>query len=365
MMAPTPRGGVFALGLPGVSAGAALPTGEGWDELLASAVDERAVPFVANGVRGGLVDASADQMDALAGAHEELMRSCVVLERAALDCASHFDGAGIEFRLLKGAAVAHLDYPDPSWRAFGDVDILVRSASYDAAVAALEHLGGRRRSGQVRPGFDRRFGKGVCIIMASGIQVDVHRTLATGPFGLTVDLDALFGGHDRVEFGGRSLPVLSREHRFLHACFHAALGDATPRIVAQRDVAQFLLATDLDFDAARMAAAQWRARIVVAHAIDRAWARLELEPNDASRWAASYRPSRFEHRSLAAYLGPERSYARQMVAGVPAVRGLSNKIAYVRSLLLVDPEYVQRHDGGYGRRLQRAWKSRVTREQVT
>ncbi len=365
MMATLPHGGVFAGGLPGISARTALPTGEDWDELLACAVDERAVPFLANAVYGGLVDATTEQMDALTGAHEELMRSCVALERMALDCATHFDAAGIEFRLLKGAAVAHLDYPDPSWRAFGDVDILVRSESYDAAVGALENLGGRRRSAQVRPGFDRRFGKGVCIIMASGIQVDVHRTLATGPFGLTVDLDALFRGEDRVEFGGRSVPVLSRAHRFLHACFHAALGDATPRLVAQRDVAQFLLATDLDFDAARTTAQRWRARIVVAHAIDRAWARLELDPTDASRWAASYQPSRFEQRSLAAYLGPERSYARQMVAGIPAVRGVSNKLAYVRSLLVVDSEYAHRHDGGYGRRLRRAWKSRVTREQVT
>ena len=33
--------------------------------------------------------------------------------------------AGIDVRALKGPAVGRLEYPDPSWRAYGDVDLLV------------------------------------------------------------------------------------------------------------------------------------------------------------------------------------------------------------------------------------------------
>ena len=253
----------FAHGLPGSCSDDHLPIGAAWDRLFERAVDERAVPLLANAVDTGLVAATAEQERMLGAAHADLMASCVVLERAALELAEHYTRAGVEFRLLKGAAVAHLDYPDPSWRAFGDVDVLVTGAGYDAAIAVLEGLGGRRRSAEVRAGFDRRFGKGVCMLMPSGVQVDIHRTLATGPFGLTVDLDSLFSGSDSVTVGGRALPVLSREHRFLHACFHAALGDAEPRLVALRDVAQMLLMTDLDADRARDTAQHWRAGIVV------------------------------------------------------------------------------------------------------
>ena len=116
------------------------------------------------------------------------MRSCVWLERWTLEVVQLFADAAIEVRLLKGPAVAHLDYPDPAWRAFGDIDVLVPSAQYDDAIRALLAVGGRRRSQEVRPGFDRRFGKGACVTLLNGVQVDVHRTLASGPFGLTVDL---------------------------------------------------------------------------------------------------------------------------------------------------------------------------------
>ena len=67
-------------------------------------------------------------------AHEEAMRACVRLERVALEVTADLAAAGIETRLLKGAATARLDYDDPSWRSFGDVDLLVRSDDYDAAV---------------------------------------------------------------------------------------------------------------------------------------------------------------------------------------------------------------------------------------
>ena len=54
------------------------------------------------------------------------MRACLRLERVALDVTADLAAAGIETRLLKGAATARLDYDDPSWRSFGDVDLLVR-----------------------------------------------------------------------------------------------------------------------------------------------------------------------------------------------------------------------------------------------
>ena len=95
--------------------------------------------------------------------------------------------AGIAHRVLKGHAWAHTVYPDPSWRAFGDVDLLVGTDDSDRAVEVLESTGVRRTLPEVRPGFDRRFGKDATLLSASGREVDLHRLLVAGPYGLWVD----------------------------------------------------------------------------------------------------------------------------------------------------------------------------------
>ena len=351
-----------ARGLPGVSEAARLPVGGAWEELFARLHAERAVSIVASAVVGEMLVATDAQRESLVIAHEAAMRSCVMLERSTLDLAETLGRTEIDFRILKGPAVAHLDYPDPSWRTFGDVDVLVRSVDYDATVEALQRCGAYRRSAEVRPGFDRRFGKGVCMVMPDGVQIDVHRSLATGPFGLTINLEDLFEGSATISLAGTPIPVLTREHRLAHACFHAALGDATPRLVALRDIAQLMLTTDVDVDATRAMCTRWRAGAVMEHAIAATWDTLDLASTSDSEWARGYAADSCERRSFAAYLGPNRSYARQMIAGIPAVAGWRAKVAYVRSLLLVDPSYAQRHGGGTGRRIRRVWRSRPRRE---
>jgi hypothetical protein len=353
-------GRYFAVGLPGAAIPEALPTGARWDDLLALAVAQRAVPLLANGVRFGILDATESQRSLLAHRHVDAMRSCVSLERVLVQATQPLREAGIGFRVLKGPGVAHLDYPDPSWRGFGDIDLLVPSSAYDEAVNLLERSGARRRSPEIRPGFDRRFSKGVCMIRTDGFQLDVHRTLASGPFGFTVDLDELFASPEPLILGGETFLVPPRQIRFLHACFHAALGDVAPRIVAQRDVAQMVLATDLDLDRCLEVARRWRAGSVVSHALSHAWERLGLVPSPAIAKISRQVPSRFERRALTAYHGPKRSYARQMVAAVPAIPGLGAKLTYVWSMLVVDPEYARRNDGGYAHRLRRAWNARTT-----
>lgn len=331
-----------------------LPDGGAWDALWDETVDERAVAIVAQAVSTGRAGASRDQRALIVDAHADSMRACVRLERALLETVTDLEGAGFEVRALKGAATAHLDYEDPSWRSFGDVDILVRSADYDAAVARLCAQGGRRRSQEPRPGFDRRFGKGTCVIRPDGVQVDVHRTLAAGPFGLTVEPDALFDAVEPFEIGGRTVAAMDRDRRFLHACFHAVLGDFPPRVTALRDVARMTVAGAVDMDRVRDLARRWRAGVVVASAIATAWTTFTLARTSTVTWAFEYVPTRFERNALAAYLGPGRSYARQMAAAIPAIRGLGAKATYVSSLLFADGSYVAGRDGGYVRRLRRA-----------
>ncbi len=67
------------------------------------------------------------------------------VERVLLDVTLTLDRAGIDSRVLKGVALSHTAYSDPSERVFGDVDLLVpgdpcsdgppRSSSTDSTLA--------------------------------------------------------------------------------------------------------------------------------------------------------------------------------------------------------------------------------------
>lgn len=348
-------GAIAGYGLPGA---APLPTGElpaeTWRAVLDHATRDRLTPLLAVAISEGALPASARQQEQANAAHEQAMRLCVLLERALLETAATFASSGVGFRVLKGPAVAHLDYADPAQRAFGDVDVLVASESYDDALTALRESGARRRFTEVRPGFDRRWGKGACLVAADGTQIDVHRTFVAGPFGLTIDLDELFAASVPVVIGGVKIPALDRESRFIHACFHAALGDRVARLVALRDVAQLVLTTDLDHEVVMARAQRWRADAVVARALRLAWGRLGLAPHPWSQWALGHQADRFQTRALRAYTSESRTYATQVAAGLSAVRTVPEKVAYMRALLISRPEHVAKRDGSYHRRLHRA-----------
>lgn len=332
-------------------------TNAAWDELVEVATRERLVPLLSSAVAAGDLPATDRQRDAIVRAHERAMWGCLMLERTMLEQVAAFERAGIAYRVLKGPAVAHLDYADASQRAFGDIDLLVAARDYDRALTLLTANGGRRHYPEVRPGFDRRFGKGAAVVMADGSEIDVHRTFVAGPFGLMVGLNELFATRETFVVGGHSLPALGRHHRFVHACFHAALGDVVPRLSAQRDVAQLALDDRTDLVGALDAARRWRADAVVARAVSATWSALALAPTPLVRWARAFVPDRFQARALRAYVGPDRSYATQAAAGLAAVHGLTAKTAYLRAVALADRDHVRRHDGSYARRIRRGWRA--------
>lgn len=324
-----------------------------WAQFHRELLLERLVPLAAYALEHRALTASEIQRTQITQDHSRSMSLALVLERRLLEVYSEMSLAGIDVRVLKGSAVAHLDYPDPSWRAFGDVDLLVRADSFAAASEILTGAGARRRFAEVSKGFDSRFGKGACFTYADGIQVDLHRSIAEGPFGLTVDLDSLFNDGEEFEIGGVNLRTISRQHRFIHACFHAALGDISPRLVALRDIAEMLLVKEVDFSDAVVTARAWRAEAVIARAISLAWQRIALPPNDASAWANTYSPSGYEDRALRAYTSENRSYATQVAAGVTAVSGITGKLAYMRALLLPSRQHISGRDSSYWARFRR------------
>jgi Uncharacterised nucleotidyltransferase len=349
--------GVAGYGLPGatpVFPPAPLDS-EAWGTVFTSVLRHRITGHLVQVIHDDVFPATDDQQAAAVEAHERALALALILERFLLATVADLDVARITTRVLRGAAVAHTVYPEPSLRSFGDIDLLVARPDYDAAVTLLCARGARRRYPEPRPGFDRRFGKGVCLEASDGLEIDLHQTLTSGPFGLAVDVDALFGPGSEFSLGGRTLVGLDPEARFLDACFHSALGNSDRRLVALRDVAQMALCSPLDVGRLRRLCRLWRCGIVVERAIALAWKAFTLDATpEIVRWARAHECTAFERRALHSYLSADQSYARQAVAGLYALRGWRDKVRYTATLLVPTRPYVRAREGSYLRRAGRA-----------
>lgn len=320
-----------------------------WAAALREARDARTIGLLSRAIEEGSFAATDQQKAQAYDLHAESMGLAVVLERALLDVVALLIAATVDYRVLKGSAVAHLDYPDPALRPFGDVDLLVPASSFDLTVATLVEAGYARSRPQLRPGFDRRFAKSVNLTSPDGLPVDLHRTLAAGHFGLLLDVDDLFASSAPFVLAGCRLSALDAEDRFLHACYHAVLG-AAPPLLALRDIAQMLLTTELDLGEVRQRCSAWRAEAVLARAVALAWETLGLsEPLPLVAWARGYRPVATERWALQAHSVQRRRGAKALTT-LAAIAGLRNKLAFLWALAVPSPTFL-----GDGRGRYRRW----------
>lgn len=305
-----------------------------WGSLLTSAKSHRVLGQLRAAVDAGVFPVTPDQRTEVRGAHRAVLLRVLSLEQHLVSVHTLLADAGVECRVLKGSAYAHLDYPEPAWRSFIDLDLLFRPADIAHAVSTLEGAGLTRILAEPRPGFDERFDKGTTLRSPDGYEVDLHRTFVLGPWGRRVDIDALWASGSPFVVGGRTLTALSAPNRFLHACYHAALGDWPLRLGSLRDVAQLAPAADLEL------ATSWGVQAVVAAAVSDSTRLLGLPVEGSLRtWAASYVPTRREEHWLGLHTQSNKTFAAQAMATLPVLPGVRNKAAYLRALVLPDADY--------------------------
>jgi hypothetical protein len=337
---------IAAFGLPGTVPGERAVASNAWPATMAWLGSQR---FTGLGVAAleakalTLEDADAEQ---LLERHRAAMTVALQLERRLLEVTPGIEGAGIEFLVLKGPAVARAFFPDPSWRSFGDLDLLVRTADWQAACVALATAGFRRLLPEPRRGFDERFGKAATHIGPDGIQIDLHRTLVLGPFGLWLEPEGLFEGTKELSIGGRSFRRLDDTRAFLHACMHAALGSRKVRLVPLRDVAQIAAVGNVDWSELERLADRWRLRVVVRRALEEVRGVLGVEPPQFARPFMDASIENREQRALDAYLTDRRSRGGTARSTLRAIPGLRAKAGYLRALAVPDREFVKARDGG-------------------
>ncbi len=323
-----------------------------WSKLVQKVRFHRLAGLLAAVVHDDDLPVTPEQREEARAAHATAMQLCLKLEADLLLVGSLLDGCGLSHRVLKGPAFAHLDYPDPALRAFADIDLLVRSEHYDGAVEALTGAGFERKFTEVRAGFDHRFGKGVSFKGPNGRELDLHRTFVMGPYGLTLDLDDVWAAVDRFEIAGRPFATLDADRRFLHACYHAALGNARTRLGPLRDVAGMLQRSDdgVDTDHVLALCARWQSTAVVARAVDLAWGAFALPDAPLARWAREFSPSDRDRRALRTYLDLDMGYAARSYVALQAVPGVRGKASFAWALAFPARSYgTGRHRGRWRR----------------
>lgn len=260
------------------------------DLVLHRARFDRLTGFLATAVLDGVVTTDDESLAAALWQqwHDELL-TCVRLEALAVRTAELLDGASITWRLTKGAALAHLDYPDPAARTFGDIDLVIHPCDWSNAFRLLMASGYRREAATLPGGYDERYGKGATLATADRLEVDLHRRFAVGRFGVTARMEEVFASSDAFPLAGRTVSALDPAGRLLHACFHAALGGFRG-LRAFRDVAQLILIAGADWQATYSIARAWRAEAVVASAIKETWERLQLDIDHPAHARAAATP---------------------------------------------------------------------------
>ena len=315
---------------------------------LAAVGRERLSGHLMRAIAAGDVSMSSAAQQAVSQFHMSCMLRALQLEQTLVRVCDLLDDADIELRVLKGPAVSRTVYDDAVTRSFVDVDVLVPSRDFDRAVAALAAAGYTRTLPELRPGFDRRFAKSVTFVDDRGCQVDLHRTLVVGPFGLMVDTDDLFRTHEIVEIAGRPLRTLAPEEQFLSVCYHAALGDVPPRLSVLRDVAEMLLRVQMDTARVLALARRWGGEIVVARAVRLAWT--ALRPQDVPSlvdWAFGFRPRWRDRALLASYVSTHRSNSWKYLASASVIPGFGAKLSYLRALLTPQHRFLMHRAPGW------------------
>lgn len=332
---------------------------DAWSAILGQVVHHRLTGLATAAADAGALLLSLDQRAELLIRHREAMVCALTLERDLVTVSEALTGATIDHVVLKGSAVAHVAYPDPSWRPFGDNDLLVASDRFETACAVLSDLGYRRAFVDPKPGFAARFGKGAAHLGVDGLEVDLHRLLADGPFGYWVDHDELLRSTATFAFGGRSFARLDDTALALHACLHAVLGAPRPTMLQIRDIAQLVEAGDVRWDVLADWGRRWRLRAVLERALGLVEHQLgdRALPKAARVFRGSMRPSTQERRTLRACTD-ERFRGEREWTSLRALPSVRARVAYAGALLFPRREFVRSRMGSDG------WSSYVRRWRI-
>lgn len=296
------------------------------DRHLSVVAEQRLTGVLLAAMRAGEVE--IDRPEVVVEAHERALAHARLLDTAMLESVEILLDVGITSRLLKGPAIARL-LPEPDQRISADIDLLVPADQLDAAASALEAFGATRSQPAISLDWERRFAPSVTIGWRTGTELNLHRTLAPGPYGHLVDLDELAASTVTVEVDGVDVLTLRPELHLVHASLHIALGGVEPRLGDVRDLALLLERANLDVDRVMRTIVRWGAEAPAAVGFAAAGSIGARHP--IIDWAEAHRPRSRDRRLLASYADRDGRVRRRALASLTVVPW-RDKPALLRSL---------------------------------
>ena len=276
----------------------------------------------------------------LRGLHRESMALALKLEAGLIEVTEALNGAGVDVTVLKGPALAHGYYPQAAWRPFSDLDLMVDPDEWTTTAETLTKMGFERALPEPRAGFDVNFGKAVS--WTSGhIGIDLHRTLAAGPFGMWIKPEELRARREEFTLGDQMFKRFDATGLLLHACVHASLGWRPPLLLPLRDVLQIAAVGGIDWDRLRNWSEGWKLNAVLQHALTTASSLLGTPLPRRARELLEVPVSTKELRALEAYTTNRRQRGGTALATIQAIPGLRQRAKYARSLVLPKREFLQ------------------------
>jgi hypothetical protein len=339
---------VAAWGLPSAHRLPEQPLDDGaFDRLVAESAGQRVLGLLGAAIADGTLPVSVAQRGRFDETWQAWLGHALQVERLTARVVTDLAVAAVPARVLKGVALAHTAYAEPAHRVFGDVDLLVPHDRLHHAVAVLEQTrDARRAEPEVAPGFDDRFGR-EAMVRVDGIEVDLHRTLVNGAFGVRVDLGGLFAEPEPIVVDGTEVATLPAPARLVHAAYGATLSDWPPRLVAFRDLVQILVREAPPTDAVIDTARRWRGEAVLAAGVVAAWRALRMTTRPRLLdWAEAHRPATLDRLFIASARGPARGYTAGLTT-LAVTPGFGARVAYLRAVLRPSAQY--REARGLGR----------------
>lgn len=237
------RADVLAFGLPGSSPRAHGRLDEAtFAELMDWARRENVVGLLWHASHQ-LFDLDTAHAAQLHSEYADLDIETLSIEATALDVKAALDAAGIQFRVLKGLATANLLYPRPSWRAFRDLDVVVRPHQLDQAIEALVPItaeGAEVQAGPTRTAMMKERQ----ITDVRGVAIDVHRSVQGSLVTTSLPVEAVFDAPRQFQLEAATFQAPSAVVMFVHAVLHSSSGGAQQSTLP--DVARLALLADAD-----------------------------------------------------------------------------------------------------------------------
>lgn len=308
-----------------------LPTARNWKRWAWFAQLQRVVPLLDELVRVHDTDLDPDQRRSLEHLQLEAQTWSVRLEHNLLETVDQLAAAEIDVIVLKGLATSYLDYPDPSWRQPGDIDILVRPGQFAESLRLLTATGWIQ--GYPLPVGHEDFTHAVTVVRRQ-IELDVHQRIAHRAIGLLVATDMLFAEPVTYDVAGRSLSALSDADRLIHATLHMVTSRGeTRRLSSVADV--LMLARRLEPSGGEVVTRADAMALLplFARGVRDAYeaARLPVPPGWAH--ALDRRATRHDRLVDRAYLGPGRRPVAEELAYVRLMSSHRSRLQYVRGHL--------------------------------